>query len=109
MMHQQHMAVITSVKFDENAAKAMIKQERENREARREQRQLTKLKIQHDIYQILTAEQQQQYQQLMERPMPPKGPQRPMEREGRFEQGPMGHHDQCGGNGERPYKKMPAN
>lgn len=59
-MYQQRMEIISSAKFDEAAAQALVAEQA----ARRQGMMVDHLRAQQQIYQILTPEQQQKYQQL---------------------------------------------
>jgi protein CpxP len=59
-MYQQRMAIISSAKFDEAAAQALIAEQAE----RHQSMMVNHLHAQQQVYQILTPEQQQKYQQL---------------------------------------------
>lgn len=59
-MYQQRMAIISSAKFDEAAAQALIAEQA----ARHQSMMVNHLHAQQQVYQILTPEQQEKYQQL---------------------------------------------
>lgn len=65
MMHEQRMAIITSASFDKDAAQTLITQQ----QAMKQSRMLDKLAAQHQVYQLLTPEQQTKYQELVNQKM----------------------------------------
>ncbi|MGY5451076.1 Spy/CpxP family protein refolding chaperone [Agarivorans sp. MS3-6] len=65
MMHEQRMAIITSATFDKDAAQTLITQQ----QAMKQSRMLDKLEAQHQVYQLLTPEQQTKYQELVNQKM----------------------------------------
>ena len=60
-LHEDMMAILKAEKFDVKKAKALIA----SREALKEQKQLKRLQMRHDIYQLLTAEQQAKMELLI--------------------------------------------
>ncbi|WP_432455768.1 MULTISPECIES: Spy/CpxP family protein refolding chaperone [unclassified Agarivorans] len=87
MMHQQHMAIVTSATFDENAAKNLLKKEQE----KHQQRALHMMRSQNAIYQILTPEQQQKFQQLTEQRMEKRGQMKKDGKHQNYQQGEKQH------------------
>jgi len=67
-MYEQHMTLLDSATFDVNAANAFIEQQHQHKK----QRQLKMLEVQHQVYQILSSEQQIQYKALTKEMMDKK-------------------------------------
>ncbi|MCL1075712.1 Spy/CpxP family protein refolding chaperone [Shewanella dokdonensis] len=61
--HQAMQAVMTAAKFDESKAKKLIEQQQQWRT----QQQLQRMKLHHQIYQLLTAEQQANLKKQLEK------------------------------------------